>query len=351
MAVVAGALGNKPWNGGNAWARLSWLLGLRRLGFDARFAERIGDGAPADAERYLALVLTEFGVTRVESLGEIAEAELLVNIGGHLPIEGDAARIPAKVYFDDDPGYTQIWQANGIAGPRFEGHDFHYTLGAKIGSPECRIPTAGIDWRPLLPPVVLAEWQPAGVSGDAFTTVASWRGAYGPVDWKGVTYGVKAHEFRKLAHLPRRVDAGFEIALEIDSADDPDRRLLEEGGWRLVDPHAAAATPVQFRRYVQGSLAECSVAQGVYVHTRSGWFSDRTTRYLASGRPALVQDTGFDLPSGDGLVSFRTLGEAAAGAESILADYDRHAAAARMLANEHFDSDKVLGRLLEEVLP
>jgi hypothetical protein len=85
------------------------------------------------------------------------------------------------------------------------------------------------------------------------------------------------------------------------------------------------------------------------VETRSGWFSDRTTRYLASGRPALVQDTGFSelIPSDKGLVAFSTLEEAAAGARSILADYDAHCAAARAVADSYFDSDLVLRRFLE----
>jgi hypothetical protein len=351
LAVVAGALGNKAWNGGNAWTRLSWLLGLQRLGLEVRFAELIGSDAPLGAEEYLELVLAEFGIERVVSNAEIAEAELLVNIGGHLPLDGPLNGVPVKVYFDDDPGYTQIWQASGIAGARLEGHDFHYTLGTNIGHRGCTIPTAGVEWRPILPPTVITEWPSVDGHRDAFTTVASWRGAYGRVEWNGVTYGVKAHEFRKLASLPRLIGAPFEMALDIDPADDSDRQLLEAGGWRLVDPRGAAATPDDFRHYVQGSLAECSVAQGVYVGTRSGWFSDRTTRYLTAARPALVQDTGFDLPRGEGLVTFTTLEEAVAGAESILADYELHAAGARRLAEEFLDSDKVLGRLLEEVLP
>src|SRR6185295_14327096 len=110
------------------------------------------------------------------------------------------------------------------------------------------------------------------------------------------------------------------------------------------DPLAASATPESFRRYIQESGAEFSVAQGVYVDTNSGWFSDRTSRYLASGKPALVQDTGFsrNYPVGEGLVPFRTLEEAVAGAEHIVRHYDRHCRAARALAEAHFDSDKVL---------
>ena len=102
---------------------------------------------------------------------------------------------------------------------------------------------------------------------------------------------------------------------------------------------------------MQGSGAEFSVAQGIYVDTESGWFSDRTVRYLASGKPVLVQDTGFGrtLPVGDGLVPFRCLDEAIAGADEIARNYDHHCRAARALAEEYFASDRVLGRLLEEV--
>jgi hypothetical protein len=102
---------------------------------------------------------------------------------------------------------------------------------------------------------------------------------------------------------------------------------------------------------VQGSAAEFSAAQGIYVETQCGWFSDRTVRYLASGKPALVQDTGFsrNLPTGEGLIAFRTLDEAVAGVRSIVSDYQCHSLAARAIAEEYFDSDKVLGSLLDEV--
>src|SRR5204862_5978638 len=165
-------------------------------------------------------------------------------------------------------------------------------------------------------------------------------------------YGLKVHEFRKVFPLPGRVaGADFEIALDIHPADDRDSAALREHRWRLADPKAVAGTPDAFRRYVQESGAEFSVAQGIYAETNSGWFSDRTVRYLASGKPALVQDTGFGrhFPVGEGLVPFRTLDEAVAGAERILRDYPNHCRAARALAEDYFDSDKVLGKLLEDI--
>ena len=158
------------------------------------------------------------------------------------------------------------------------------------------------------------------------------------------------HEFRKLIELPERSPHSFEIALDIHPGDASDREALERHGWRLVDPSQVAGDADSFRAYIQGSGAEFSVAQGVYVETACGWFSDRSVRYLASGRPVLVQDTGFSrlLPTGEGLVAFGNLEEAVAGAEDIVARDPEHAAAARRIAEEHFDSDRVLARFCAE---
>ena len=91
------------------------------------------------------------------------------------------------------------------------------------------------------------------------------------------------------------------------------------------------------------------MAKQGYVKTQSGWFSDRTACYLASGRPVLVQDTGFGkhLPTGKGLLTFTTLEEAVRGIESINADYATHSAAARKLAEEKLAAPKVLQSILD----
>jgi hypothetical protein len=257
-----------------------------------------------------------------------------------------------KIFIDLDPGYTQFWHAAGNAGSRLEGHDCYYTVGENIGTPACSIPVGAIPWRPVRQPVVLEHWPVSeGGAPDRFTTIASWRGPYGPVQQGATTLGAKVQEFRKFLAMPQRVRATFEIALDIHPADDKDLSSLSRHGWKVVDPKLAVPDPMAFRRYVQGSGAEFSVAQGMYVQTESGWFSDRTVRYLASGRPALVQDTGFSrtYPVGDGLIAFRTLEEAVAGAERIGRDHVSHCRAARELAEGYFDSDKVLGRLIAEV--
>jgi hypothetical protein len=284
----------------------------------------------------------------------------LFNLSGHLTRPELKQAPSCKVYYDDDPGFTQFWHAAGNDGARLDGHDFFFTLGANIGSPDCVIPTSSTHWRHTCPPVVLEDWPVSPVPGlgadakfafDRFTTVASWRGAYGPIQYGGKSYGLKAHEFRKFIELPQRSGKRFEIALQIHPADRKDLNALLAQGWQIADPIQVAGTPDDFRRYVQGSSAEFSVAQGIYVDTNSGWFSDRTVRYLASGRPALVQDTGFSrhIPTGEGLVSFRTFDEAMAGAHRIVRDYPQHCLTARRIAEEYFDSDKVIRELLAEI--
>lgn len=381
IVVISGALANKYLNGGNAWTRLSWVLGFKQLGFNVYFVEQIGRQTCVDAAgnvtafensinvRYFKEVTKQFGLSSsaalvcdkgdeiygltYNELHDLAQAaDLLINIGGHLTLNSVKPRFRRKVYLDDDPGFTQFWHANGNAGPHLEDHDFYFTVGENIGGPTCPIPTAGIRWRPTRPPVVLKQWPVSSESHpNRFTTIATWRGPYGPIQYGQTTFGLKVHEFRKFIKLPQLTSQSFEIALNIHPNDQKDLDLLCRCGWQLVDPKVVAPDPVSFRSYVESSGAEFSVAQGLYVATQSGWFSDRTVRYLASGRPALVQDTGFsrNYPVGDGLVSFRTVDEAIAGAARVWHDYDRHCRAARAIAEEYFDSDKVLGQLIDQV--
>jgi hypothetical protein len=378
--VVSGAIANRPLNAGGVWVRLSWILGLRRLGFDVWFVEQIDEatcvdaaGAPAtfaesENRRYFEQVVERFGlegrasllyeggresagVPLQELLPVAQEARLLVNISGHLDLEPLISRLRRKAYVDLDPGFTQFWHADGTGGSRLEGHDVHFTVGENIGRPGCTIPTCGLDWKAVRAPVVLQEWPVADAGDtDRFTTIGAWRGPFGPVHFNGHTYSLKVHEFRKVIELPRRSPQRFELALDIHPGDERDRKALVTNGWRLVDPRATVPGPLEFREYVQRSGAEFSVAQGIYVETNSGWFSDRTARYLASGRPVLVQDTGFsaNLPVGEGLLAFTELEEAVEGAQRIAGDYEGHRSAARAVAEAHFDSDTVLSRFLEE---
>lgn len=383
IAIVAGALANKPGSGGEAWVRLSWILGLQRLGLDVHFVERISaaacvgpGGAPSGFGdsvnlRHFTAVTEEFGLGgRATLLYEggaehrgldpvslrelLDEADLLVNISGHL--DGAFLDGPGKrVYVDLDPGFTQAWHADPGIEFSVPAHDLYLTVAQNIGRPDCGIPSDGLPWVPTLPPVVLEQWPVAPRPPDplTLTTVATWRNPYGGLVIGGREMSLKHHQFRRLVELPERVEgAEFEIALDIHPGDAADLELLRSHGWRIVDPLAAAASPAAFRDYVRRSGAEFSVAQGVYVDTASGWFSDRTAAYLASGRPAVIQDTGLagEAAAPGALFAFANLEGAVAGAEALSEGYEESSRAAREFAEAELDSDRVLRRVLELAL-
>jgi hypothetical protein len=141
------------------------------------------------------------------------------------------------------------------------------------------------------------------------------------------------------------------MALDIHPADAKDIELLRSNSWAIVDPLHVAGGPAEYRAYIAGSKAEFMVPKQMYVDANSGLLSDRSVYYLASGRPVLARDTGIGrlYPTGEGLLTFTTLDEAVAGAEEINGNYARHCRAAREIAVEYFDSDKVLKRLLQEL--
>ncbi len=377
---VAGALANKPLNGGEAWVRLTWALGLRRLGFNVHFVEHLaadhcvdagGLPAPPQTSANLAwfkrvtrdfglqdkaTLLLDNGTTLAgrprEALSEAAsDAAALFNISGHLTDPDLLGKIRRKVYVDVDPGFTQLWAAAGDG--NLAGHDDFLTVGTNIGTPGCSIPTLGLPWRPVLPPVLLDHWTPTDPAEAPlrFTTVARWRSAFGSIEHDGRVLGLKVHEFRRLLELPARVPVTCELALDIDAADQSDLDALRANGWTVVDPRSVARDPFAFRDYVRASAGELSAAQGVYVDTRSGWFSDRTAHYLAAARPAVVQDTGLHgaLAPDQGLLSYRTLEHAVDALTRIASDYPGHCQAARDFAERHLDSDRVLANVLDQL--
>jgi hypothetical protein len=377
--IVAGSLAQRPRIGGHTWVFLQYLLGFQRLGWDVLFVDRLEPEMCVDAAgeptglrssvnlSYLAHVMERFGLgerwsllycggskvvgrSRAEVVDLARRSALLLNVMGFLDDDEILAAAPVRAFLDIDPGFGQIWQQLGLH-QTFQGHHRYVTIGERVGAADCRVPTCGIDWVTTKPPVELSEWPAQREPGSDFTTVASWRGAFGPLEYEGRTYGLRVHEFRRFFELPGRTSAPFEVALDIHDAEVKDLAQLEANGWKLVDPRVVAGDPWRYRDYVQRSAAELMVAKNLYVDTRNGWFSDRSACYLASGRPVLAQDTGLDglLPRGEGLLTFSTLEEAAAGVEEITRDYERHSRAARAIAEKHFAAERVLPRLLEEL--
>jgi hypothetical protein len=130
-----------------------------------------------------------------------------------------------------------------------------------------------------------------------------------------------------------------------------DSEILTDNGWHVLDPMSISADPWRYRDYLRSSRGEFTVAKDMNVRLRSGWFSDRAACYLAAGRPAVEQDTGFGevLPLGPGLHAFNTLAEATEAVRMIERDYDRASAHASEVAREYFAADRVLGSLLSVI--
>lgn len=361
--LLAGTFAGVPGQGGATWAVLQYALGFRRLGHDVLLVEP----APADPAvlRYFDTVVADAGFAGRAALVHpdrtatglpyadvarfAAAADVVVNLAGVLDdaeLIGPAAR---RLYVDLDPGFTQLWHAQGID-MHLAGHDAFASVGVLLGTAGCPVPTGGIEWIPTLPPVVLDAW-PESVAPPVhgFTTVGHWR-SYGSMTVGGVHYGQKAHALRALIDLPARMPAAhFEPALAIHPGDGSDRDALVAAGWRVLDPAVVADDPDRYRRFVAASTAEIGVAKSGYVASAAGWFSDRSACYLACGRPVVAQDTGWTrhLPAGEGLLAFTDTDSAAAAVAEVLSDRRRHAKAARLLAEDLLDARLVLARLLD----
>ena len=379
MRIIVGAvISLPPVSAGCAWNRLQYLLGLSRLGHDVLFLEEIRPAWAVDAagrpcaygdsenRRGFIDIMSRFGLAehgcQLYDGGEAttglsltalrdfaASADLLIDISGHVTTDFILDAVRRRAYLDQDPVFTQLWRAEYGKDLNLGRYDVFFTVGLNIGTPHSPVPDCGIDWQPTLPPIVPDLWPDAGgvAPSAALTTVASLYG-YSDLCYRGEWYRTKYDEFRRFADLPRRTGQAFEVLLKDFPEDDEVVGLLRRGGWR-IRRSSAEPDPLRYRDYIAGSRGEIGIAKGAYVNGRSGWFSDRTAAYLASGRPALVQSTGFErcLPTGRGLLSFSDMEDAAAAVESIDADYGAHCRAARDFSDEYLDYHKVLPRMLD----
>ena len=364
--LVSGMLAADPGQGGATWSVLQYVLGLHRLGHDVAFVEQLPSRREA-SERYFERVVDSFGlrdrcsllVNRETAIGRpyddlarwARNADVVLNISGRLRDDELCGFAPIRIYLDVDPAFTQLWQTNEGVDMNLAAHTHFVTVGQAIGRDGCQVPTCDRDWIGTFQPVVLEHWPVVSETRhDALTSVGNWRG-YGSIESGTIHYGQRAHSVRGLIDLPRRMNDRVLLALAIDAGESRDLAALAEHGWEVVDPAVVAGTPDAYRTFVGGSRGELGIAKSGYVQSRSGWFSDRSCCYLASGRPVLAQETGFSdfLPTGAGLFAFTTVEDARAASEELRGDYRRHAGAARSLAEEYFDSDRVLGRLLDLV--
>jgi hypothetical protein len=371
--VLLGIAGRTPF-AGVAWQVLHYLEGFRRLGADVTYVEDTGDW-PYDAERntvtddpaytarYLGAVMSRtglrwayvapdgrtFGLSRSELLDTLRQADCLINLTGGTRLREEHLAAPVRIYLETDPVLPQVDVAFGRDSTieLLEAHSHHFSFGENLGAEDCGVPVERFDYLPTRQPVVLDWWTPSASPAGRYTTVSSWRQER-ELEWQGETYfWTKDREFLAFLDLPRRVPVDLELALACD--DREAIRLLESHGWRVTNAVALSRRLEPYRRFILDSRGEFTVAKDQNVRLRSGWFSDRSACYLAAAKPVVTQDTGFacSVPFGEGLFAVRDVEEAAAAVEAIERDYERHARAARAIAEQYFDAEKVLSSLLE----
>lgn len=377
--VVLGYIVRGPL-GGMTWHHLHYVLGLHQLGHDVWFMEDsddypscydpsrgVTDADPTYGLRYATALFDRVGLgdrwayhdahtakwhgPATSCAVEVARsADVVVNVSGVNPLRDWFSSTPGRVLVDTDPVFTQIrHRTDEGAHGRAEAHSHFVTFASNIERSTCSVPSDGFPWRPTRQPVALDWWDVTQPSSDgAFTSILQWE-SYPPVEHEGTAYGTKSATFPAFESLPSN-SGGERLELALGSQTAP-RDRLRSAGWSVVDPLSISEDPWTYQDYIRASKGEFGVAKQAYVSTRSGWFSERTANYLAAGRPAVVQDTGFSdwLPSGEGLFAVSDVAEATEAIEHISGDLERQSVAARRLVADHFDAREVLGNLIDQV--
>ena len=374
--IVTGLIAQYPLPG-VTWDYLQFVLGLRNLGHDVYYIEDTGQWPYNPQEGgiskgccynvgYLAGVMNRFslsdrwayrfpwqsewyGLPKSRRTEVFNTADMLINVSGTLANFEDYRQIPYLVYIDSDPVFTQVKLARGQEDFRryVDAHNRLFSFGETLPG---NAPDTGHKWRPTRQPIVLSEWEATVQQGKAYTTVMNWT-SYNDVKHSGIVYGQKDVEFRRFLELPSLVaPVHLEIAVNQGKNRQAPLSLLKHKGWQMVDPENSLTDINSYRAYIGSSRGEWSVAKNGYVRGQAGWFSCRSACYLAASRPVILQETGFSnvLPVGLGLLSFTTLDEAVSAIEAVESDYELHCNAAREIAEEYFDSRKVLTRLLDD---
>ncbi len=362
--------------GGLCWHYLQYVLGLKQLGHQVLFLEDSDNFPgcynpeifetttdPAYGIQFITALFSKhqlqnnwayydehtnrwFGLPKNEVLEFCNTADVVINISNVNPLRDWWFKIPKRILIDTDPAFTQI---RHLEEPTYhaiaENHTHFFTYGENFGKPGCLIPDDGFSWKPTRQPVVTDLWKIADPDATGkWTTVMQWD-SYKTRQYKGISFGMKSASFTPFFDLPKAVEDSFELAIGGDTT--PAEKLIN-GGWKLSNPLTITKTSEIFQRYLQQSKGEFSVAKHGYVVSNSGWFSERSAGYLATGRPVVLQDTGFSdiIETGRGVFAFTSANEAAAAIAIINSDYKKHCLYAREIAEAYFRADKVLGLLL-----
>ncbi|HEV2994839.1 MAG TPA: hypothetical protein VGW99_02675 [Chthoniobacterales bacterium] len=379
--LVMGFMGSMP-IAGVIWQHIHYIVGLQQLGHDVYYIE---DSARLPYNPETCQVNNDFGYT-ARILGRLAgefnfknrwafcarylkgnptaglvlrkirqlyrDADAILNICGAQEFNDDLLQSDRLIYIESDPGVEQIKIAKRTRSTidYLRRHRALFTFGENVGSKKFPVPTHGFKWLPTRQPVVLDFWKTKRPPAHAalFTSIANWStSGLKDIAWRGEKYlWSKSREFLRFVAAPKKAGEPFELATSIK--DRQTREKFERNDWRLRSPVDLSINYWLYRDYIQRSKGEFTVAKDQYVRLNTAWFSDRTACYLAAGRPVITQETGFTKLYGGnaGLFGFRSLGEIVDAVKVINGNYLKHSDAARQIACEIFDAERVLGSLL-----
>ena len=374
--VIGSYMFRYPLGGMLSWV-LQYLMGLKQIGNDIYFVEKYGyPNSCFDPSTNVMSDDCSYGIKTVAQLfdrcglngkwcfvqnGEIFHglskkkiieifrtADVFIDMGTHGSWREESLSASLRVLIDGEPAYTQIkWANNAAVGIPVPEYDRYFTNGKNIGAEDNPVPTLGIHWEHLFHPVKTDFFitEPAARKAP-FSTIMNWQ-SHQPIEYNGQIYGQKDMEFQKFLSLPLEVKSPLEVAV---SGKVP-LKLLSKNGWSIKNGHQVTLSFDSFRNYIGASRAEFSVCKNVFVKNATGWFSDKSGAYLASGRPVVLQDTGFGkhLPVGEGLFAVNTLTEAKEALNEIETNYGKHSKAARQIAHEFLEAEKVMKNFLYEL--
>ncbi len=380
--VVMGFMGSMP-IAGVIWQHIHYIVGLQRLGHDVYYVEdsarlpynpetfEVGNEFDY-AARLLDQLSREFDFknrwgfcarylkgnpTAGLSLGKIRQlyrdADAILNICGTQEFNDDLLKSDRILYVESDPGVEQIKIDKRVRSTinYLRRHRALFTFGENVGTKDFPVPTRGFKWLPTRQPIVTDLWKTNRAPSRAavLTSVANWStSGLKDISWRGEKYlWSKSREFIRFVAAPKKSGETFELATDIK--DRQVRMKFERNGWRFTSPLQLSVDYWLYRDYVRRSKGEFTVAKDQYVRLNTGWFSDRSGCYLAAGRPVITQETGFTAHYGGdaGLLAFRSLGEIVEAVKRVNADYAKHSRAAREIALESFEAEKVLESLLD----
>ncbi len=368
---------------GVIWQHVHYIVGLTRLGHDVHYVEdsarlpynpqtfEVGEEY-GYAGKILCRLAREFGferrwgfcarylpknptvglsLKRIRQLYQDADA--IFNVCGTQELNDDLRKSDCLIYIESDPGVEQIKvdQRKKSTIEYLRAHRALFTFGENIGKKKFPVPLHGLKWLPTRQPIVTDLWKTnrRPLKGAVFTTIANWStSGLKDINWRGEKYlWSKSREFIRFVKAPFKTREPFEMATDIKDA--KTREKFRDNGWRFCSPHEMSVDYWSYRDYIRRSKGEFTVAKDQYVRLHSGWFSDRTACYLAAGRPAITQQTGFTEHYGnaEGLFAYNSLGEIVEAVKMINADYALHSRGASRIAREVFEAETVLASLLE----